>query len=364
VPETKSAPPDALGAAELHRALDWIGTPVVLLDLRGAILHANAALEDLLGLSRRALAATPFARWLADAHPLERALRAARAGEPAAVRFAAELVGAGHPGLPMLASVRLSDTGDCVVVDLWPLHLEARREREERLREQADAHRELVRNLAHEIRNPLGGIRGAAQLLALELPSPELQDYTRVIVHEADRLRTLVDRLLEPHHLASQRQALNIHEVCEHVRALVQAEHAQGLALLRDYDASLPELHGDRGQLVQAVLNIVGNAAQALHDRIRTGDAEIVLRTRVARRVVLGPEQHRMAVVLEIVDNGPGIPQALRERIFLPLVTGRQDGTGLGLTLAQAIVQRHGGVIECDSRPGCTRFAIVLPLVT
>jgi len=345
------------------QALDWIGTPVAVLDRQGAVLFANCALENLLGLSRRMLAGIPLARLLADAGPLARALADVGTLDDAEVRFSAQLIGAHQAPVEVQACLRAAGpVRPALVLELALPGAHMRQEREERLREQGEAYRELVRNLAHEIRNPLGGIRGAAQLLQLELPGPELADYTRLIIAEADRLRALLDRLLEPHRAGGQPGQVNIHEICEHVRTLVQAEHPQGLALRRDYDASIPELHGDRAALVQALLNMLRNACQALAERIAAGDAEIVLRTRVAHQVVLGHRQHRLALVLDVIDNGPGVPETLRERIFLPLVTGRADGTGLGLTLAQAIAQRHGGLVECDSRPGHTRFSLVLPL--
>jgi two-component system nitrogen regulation sensor histidine kinase GlnL len=227
---------------------------------------------------------------------------------------------------------------------------------------QAEVTKELVRNLAHEIKNPLGGIRGAAQLLALDLPSPELLEYTQVIIHEADRLQTLVDRLLAPHRKPHVVSDVNIHEVCERVRSLVLVEHPRGLKVVRDYDASIPEFRGDREQLIQAVLNVVQNAAQALAERIEQGDATIILRTRIARQVTIGKQRYRLALELHIQDNGPGVPEHLRDRIFYPLVSGRDGGSGLGLTLAQTFVQQHQGTIECDSEPGRTVFKIVIPL--
>ena len=232
----------------------------------------------------------------------------------------------------------------------------------QRLLEQAQANKELIRNLAHEIKNPLGGIRGAAQLLQLELASPDLAEYTQVIIHEADRLQHLVDRLLAPHRQPRLVGDVNIHEVCEHVCRLVLAEHPRGLVIQRDYDTSIPEFRGDRAQLVQALLNIVQNAAQALGERIAAGDAQITLRSRVARQVTLGRQRHRLALELHVIDNGPGVPEAIKERIFYPLVTGRGGGSGLGLPLAQAFVQHHQGMIDCESRPGCTDFRILIPL--
>nr|WP_312759265.1 nitrogen regulation protein NR(II) [Pulveribacter sp.] len=344
--------------------MDWVRTLVAVLAPDGTTLFVNAALEDALGLSRRALRGADFCPLLADPAPLRQALAGVRAQDFAALHFTVELHGARGQLLPVQATASLHEPTGGVLLELWPLHAQARHEREEQLRAQGETHKELIRNLAHEIRNPLGGIRGAAQLLELELPAPALADYTRVIIREADRLQSLVDRLLEPHRHPQHMADVNIHEICEHVRDLVLAEHPRGLEVVRDYDASIPELRGDRDQLVQVVLNIVRNAAQALQARIAAGDARIELRTRVARQLTLGRQRHRLALLLDVVDNGPGVPPHLQERIFVPLVTGRAEGTGLGLTLAQAFVQRHGGIIECESRPGCTRFGVVLPLAT
>ena len=219
-----------------------------------------------------------------------------------------------------------------------------------------------IRNLAHEIKNPLGGIRGAAQLLEMELESRDLKEYTQVIIHEADRLQSLVDRLLAPHRRAQVVGDVNIHEVCERVRSLVLAQYPRGLKVLRDYDISLPDFRGDREQLIQAVLNIVQNAAHALADRIEQGDAQIALRTRAARQVTIGKQRWRLALELHIEDNGPGVPEEIKDRIFYPLVSGRDGGSGLGLTLAQTIAQQHQGMIDVESEPGHTDFRITLPL--
>jgi two-component system nitrogen regulation sensor histidine kinase GlnL len=225
------------------------------------------------------------------------------------------------------------------------------------------ATKELIRNLAHEIKNPLGGIRGAAQLLGMELAhSRELTEYTQVIVQEADRLQSLVDRLLAPHRKPHVVSDVNVHEVLERVRALILAEFPRGLEVERNYDISIPEFRGDREQLIQAVLNIAHNAAQALAERIAAGDARIVMQTRIARQVTLGKQRWRLALDLHIEDNGPGVPESIRDRIFYPLVSGREGGSGLGLTLAQTFVQQHQGTIECESEPGRTVFKIIIPL--
>ncbi|TMH80462.1 MAG: PAS domain-containing sensor histidine kinase, partial [Betaproteobacteria bacterium] len=224
-----------------------------------------------------------------------------------------------------------------------------------------------IRNLAHEIKNPLGGLRGSAQLLERELDRPSLREYTRVIIKEADRLQALMDRLLTPHRPPNH-VPMNIHEVCERVRSLILAEFPEGIRVRRDYDVGLPEFRGDLEQLIQAVLNIARNAAQAILGARATAAAglqkrgEIVLRTRVARQVTLARRLRRLALELQVIDNGPGVPAEIRDQIFYPLVSGREGGTGLGLTLAQTFVHHHHGVVECDSQPGRTSFRIVLPL--
>ena len=194
------------------------------------------------------------------------------------------------------------------------------------------------------------------------MATPELTEYTQVIIREADRLQSLVDRLLAPHRRPHLVGDVNIHEVCERVRSLILAEFPRGLRLVRDYDTSIPEFRGDREQLIQTVLNIAHNACQALAERIAEGDAQISLRTRVARQVTFGKQRYKLALELHVIDNGPGVPDAIKERIFYPLVSGREGGSGLGLTLAQTFVQQHHGLIEVDSTPGHTDFKILIPL--
>ena len=345
------------------QTLDFLSLLVAVLHRDGSLQFANMALESTLGLSRRTLAGLDFAQFFCDPALLQTALQGARQPDFAALRFEAALKRPHQEPVPVHVSVAAGELPGEVLVELWPLEQQARQEREERLREQAQAHKELIRNLAHEIKNPLGGLRGAAQLLELELASPELAEYTQVIIHEADRLQSLVDRLLAPHRHPHLVGDVNIHEVCEHVRALVLLEHPQGLRVVQDYDISIPEFRGDRVQLIQAVLNIVQNAAQALAAQMARGeDACITLRTRVARQITLGRERHKLALQLHVIDNGPGVPEAIRERVFYPLVSGRDGGSGLGLALAQTFVQRHHGILECDSVPGRTDFRILLPL--
>jgi two-component system, NtrC family, nitrogen regulation sensor histidine kinase GlnL len=344
------------------QSLDLLATLVAVLDAHGGVMFVNAALEDALGISRRSIAGAPLTDWFIDPGPLTNALAGPRGVEYSVIRYDARLKRLNNEPLPVHVVVAHTDVPGEVIVEMIPLEQQARQEREERLIDQAQANKELIRNLAHEIKNPLGGIRGAAQLLQMELDSKELIEYTQVIVHEADRLQSLVDRLLAPHRRPHVVGDVNIHEVCERVRSLILAEFPKGLRVVRDYDTSIPEFRGDREQLIQAVLNIAHNAAQALTERIEAGDASIVFRTRVARQVTFGKQRYRLALELHVIDNGPGVPDAIKDRIFYPLVSGRDGGSGLGLTLAQTFVQQHHGLIECDSEPGCTDFKLLIPL--
>jgi two-component system, NtrC family, nitrogen regulation sensor histidine kinase GlnL len=372
-PATPAVDPAPLTGFE---AFDQMATMVAVVRPDGRCLLANAALEDRTGVARRTLQRGRVQDLLADPRPLADTLRAVSANEVASGRFDALMqrgpaFGPGHTELPVHVIVSQTDWPDRVLVEMIEIEQQTRLDREERTLEQAQANKELVRNLAHEIKNPLGGIRGAAQLLAMELGSKELTEYTQVIIHEADRLQALVDRLLAPHRRPQVVGDVNIHEICERVRSLVLAEYPRGLKVVRDYDTSIPEFRGDREQLIQAVLNIAHNATQALagppgdspySGRIARGDAELVLRTRIARQATFGKQRFRLALELHIQDNGPGVPEAIRDRIFSPLVSGRDGGTGLGLTLAQTFVQQHHGTIDCDSVPGRTVFKLLIPL--
>ena len=344
-------------------SFDLLATPVAVLNAHGQMLAVNAALEDVLGQSSRSLVGHALATHFADPKPLHSALLGVRNNEFAALRYEAALRRMHHSDhLPVHVIIAPSERNDEVIVELLPVEQKTRQEREERLLEQAQVNKELIRNLAHEIKNPLGGIRGAAQLLEMELQNKDLTEYTQVIIHEADRLQTLVDRLLAPHRRPHVVGDVNIHEVCERVRSLILAEFPRGLSVVRDYDISIPEFRGDKEQLIQVVLNIAHNAAQALHERRAQGDAQITLRTRILRQVTFGKQRYRLALELHVEDNGPGIPDSIKDRIFYPLVSGREGGSGLGLTLAQTFVQQHHGLIECASEPGCTDFKILIPL--
>jgi len=244
-----------------------------------------------------------------------------------------------------------------VLIELQRVDEQLRLLNEERLINQTRASADLLRGLAHEIKNPLGGLRGAAQLLEGELKNESLREYTEVIIGEADRLQTLLDRMLGPNR-PPRLEETNIHEVLERVRTLVSAESGgSSLHITRDYDPSIPTLMADADLLIQALLNIVRNAAQHLNN-----SGEIQLRTRILRQVTIGHKHHRLVCSLEVQDNGPGISEELQKTIFLPMVTGRAEGTGLGLSIAQSIIHRQGGVIECQSRPGKTIFTLLIPL--
>jgi two-component system nitrogen regulation sensor histidine kinase GlnL len=346
--------------------LDLLASAVMILDAEYKVAYVNPACEHLLESSSKTLLQQKFTEVFSNGEKLTTVFQQAAAHQFADKRQDLALERVGREALHAHVIVTaLDDPTFPILIELRENEQQLKLDREERLLDQSLANKELIRNLAHEIKNPLGGIRGAAQLLELELPErhvKELREYTQVIIKEADRLQTLVDRLLAPHRSPHIVGDVNIHEVCERVRSLIMAEFPKGLTIKRDYDLSVPEFRGDKEQLIQAVLNIAHNAAQALSDRIKAGDAELILRTRIARQVTLAKVRYRLALDLHIVDNGPGIPAEIQDRIFYPLVSGRDGGSGLGLTLAQTFVQQHMGVIECESRPGCTDFRILIPL--
>lgn len=259
-----------------------------------------------------------------------------------------------------------NDNVDAFIIELQPLDRLLRISREEGLLASQQNSQTLIRGLAHEIKNPLGGLRGAAQLLAKELPNEALCDYTNIIIEEADRLSNLVDRMLGSHSLMDL-TPLNIHEVLERVKQLVNAETGGKITIIRNYDPSIPELVGDKERLIQAMLNIVRNAMQAMlpsWGKEGTANPTITLKTRTLRQFTIGTQRHRLVCRIKICDNGPGIPKELLETIFLPMVSGRADGTGLGLSISQSIINHHNGLIECSSEPGNTAFSIYIPLKT
>jgi two-component system nitrogen regulation sensor histidine kinase GlnL len=344
-------------------SLDLLATGVLFVDADGTIGYANQAAEVLLDTSRRHLIGQPAQRLFTDEHQLERLMQSAAAGDLGQLPHVVELRRPlREPVLVHVLASGLDADASRLLLEMTEIGEQLRVSREDRQLGLSEANRQLLRNLAHEIRNPLGGIRGAAQLLERELPLGEQREFTRVIIAEADRLQALVDRLLAPHRVPRVVAEYSVHEICERVRAVILAEFPRGLEIQRDYDASMPSGRGDKEQLIQAVLNIVRNAAQALGGRIADGDAQIILRTRVARHVTIARRHVRLAAELTVIDNGPGVPEELVDRIFFPLVSGREDGTGLGLSLAQAFVLANEGGIEFDSKPGRTAFRILLPL--
>ena len=346
--------------------LELLASAVLLLDRQGRVVYANPAAEHLLESSIKALRQQKLTDLFLNGEQLAAVFQQALAHQFDDLRQDLILERSGREPLWVdTIATALDNPATPVLIELRENVQQLKLEREERLLDQSQVNKELIRNLAHEIKNPLGGIRGAAQLLELELPErhvKELREYTQVIIKEADRLQTLVDRLLAPHRLAHIVGDVNIHEVCERVRSLIVAEFPHGLTIRRDYDLSIPQFRGDKEQLIQAILNIAHNAAQALAERIQSGDADLTFQTRVVRQVTLAKVRYRLALDLHIIDNGPGIPADIQERIFYPLVSGRDGGSGLGLTLAQTFVQQHMGVIECESRPGCTDFRVLIPL--
>ena len=341
------------------RILDNLATGVLGFDAHCRVVYLNQVAESLLGISsRHAIGQHPEPHIRCDDRELLDLVRLARDGQVVSKR-----------GASLSRADREVITVDCLVTHVGEQHADTiielnqvdrqlRIHREAQLLSQQAATRDLLRGLAHEIKNPLGGLRGAAQLLASELADPELGEYTDIIIDEADRLKVLVDNMLGPNRRPESRM-LNIHHVLERVRNLIIAEYGDANAeIIRDYDPSIPDVYGDMDQLIQALLNVVQNAVRALAGR---NDARIRLSTRVARNLTIGDVRHRLVARVEITDNGPGIPEALRETLFLPMVTSG-EGMGLGLSIAQTLITRHGGLIECNSHPGNTTFTILLPL--
>lgn len=356
----------ASAAPFVPNLLDQLPNAIIIFDGKTKhLFYANPAAESALELSRKAIVGHLLDELFADNPALNGMIDEVANNVTAAQRQ--EMILHVFPNtidydaVPAHVVIALLDEPDLMLMEWFPLDQQLRSERDERVTQQVEANKQLMRNLAHEIKNPLGGIRGAAQLLEFELPEKGLREYTQVIIKESDRLQTLVDRLLAPHRRAHTTELINLHEALERVRSLVLAEFPNGLRIIRNYDTSLPDIIGDKEQLIQAVLNIAHNAAQALSEEIRRGTAVIEFRTRVARSVTIAKQRYKLALDLHVIDNGPGIPEEIRDRIFFPLVSGREGGSGLGLTLAQTFVQQHQGFIACESQPGKTDFHIQIP---
>lgn len=350
----------------LHtRILDNLKTAILLVEPNLTLGYLNTAAEALLEISGSRMLGEPITSLFSEQDDTVAGLREAiRAGSAFTKRETLLTLPGGQQITVDYAVTPILEEGERVslVMELQPLDRMLRISREEGILSFQQSTRALVRGLAHEIKNPLGGLRGAAQLLARELPGSALRDYTNIIIEEADRLRKLVDQMLGPHK-APDKKPLNIHEAIERVRQLLEAETHGAVAFIRDYDPSIPDLLGDKEQLIQAVLNIVRNAVEALAAMPEPPTRPtVLLRTRTLRQFTIGTQRHRLVAKVDIGDNGPGIPPALVETIFLPMVSGRPDGTGLGLSISQSIINRHNGLIECASVPGNTLFSLYIPL--
>ena len=343
--------------------IENLTTATLLLDARLRLQYMNPAAEMLLAVSGQRSHGQFISELFTESAEALAALRQAVDQAHPFTKREATLTSVSGQTLTVDYAVTpiLTRRETLLLLEVLPRDRLLRISKEEAQLSNQETTRMLVRGLAHEIKNPLGGIRGAAQLLSRELPEESLKDYTNVIIEEADRLRNLVDRMLGSNKLPSLGMT-NIHEVLEHVASLIEAESQGRIIMARDYDPSIPDLLLDREQMIQAVLNMVRNAMQALTTQTEMGLARLSLRSRTLRQFTIGHTRHRLVCKVEIIDNGPGIPAELQETIFYPMVSGRPDGTGLGLAIAQNIISQHQGLIECESHPGHTAFSIFLPL--
>jgi two-component system, NtrC family, nitrogen regulation sensor histidine kinase GlnL len=347
------------------RLLDNLKTAVLLLDSDLRLCFLNIAAENMLEVSdnkaRQLFIGEILVNAAEDIGEMQTALSKKRSFTKRQVQL--NLIHGKELAVDYTINPFEADGQELVLLELTSLQHSHRISKEESLSSTHATTRELVRGLGHEIKNPLGGIRGAAQLLAQELNDEELKDYTNVIIEEADRLRKLVDRLVGSRKPLELRQ-INIHEVMERVRSLVEAEvSGKGISLTRDYDPSIPPLLADPEQLIQAMLNIVRNAMQALSSPSAEHDlGTIELRTRIVRNATVGAKFRKLAVSMEVIDNGPGIPEEMIGNIFYPMISGRADGTGLGLSITHSIISLHKGMIEVESKPGATCFKVTLPI--
>lgn len=341
--------------------LEHLASAVMLLNQSNQVVYANPSTEILFALSATQIAGSHISDVFLNCEILQIAIDNAVKNDSPYREHEFLITTLRQQSFAVTCTVTPVEMSQAtLLLEFQQMDQQLRIAREERMLIQQQANSELLRNLAHEIRNPLGGLRGAAQLLEHELPNPSLREYTQVIIKEADRLQSLMDRLLVPHRVPKY-EPTNIHEVLERVRSLLLAESPNNIKVRRDYDTSLPDLIGDREKLIQTVLNIARNAVQAMQSNGAV-NAEVILRTRAERQVTLAKKRYRVAIKLQIIDNGPGIPADIKDKIFYPLVTGREGGSGLGLALAQTFVTQHHGMIDCESQPGKTCFTILLPV--
>ena len=349
-----------LNKVDLHtRILEGMNSAVLLFDQALRLRYINPAGESLFSISARHMIDEPYQALIQDGADLQQQLdEAFRSGRPFTRHEVSLDLGNDINVMMDFTAVPLLEPGYPaeMLVELHSVDRLLRISREENQFVQQQAMQEILRGLAHEIKNPLGGLRGAAQLLERQLDSEDLKEYTRVIIDEADRLQKLVNRILGPNNLPNK-HSINIHHVLEHVRSLLMAEGEHQIDIRRDYDPSIPELEADPDQLIQAILNITRNAYQALGE-----EGTITLRTRIERKYTLGKQRYDLVARIEIIDNGPGIPEDMLDKIFFPMVTGRAEGTGLGLSIAQSLIQQHDGLVEVNSVPGHTVFAVLLPI--
>lgn len=340
--------------------LDHQTCGVLILNADLKISYLNQAAEALLQASHQQLLGEPVQVALNDAGTPPEVLAAVLAGGQAFTKRGARVrtVSGAELHVDYTVSPILDRVPNELLIEIQPLDRLLGINRDDHQVDIQETTQKLVRGLAHEIKNPLGGIRGAAQLLDRELTTERQRDYTRIIIEEADRLRNLVDRMLGPNRLP-QLIRINVHHVLEHLIQLIEAEQPGRIKIERDYDPSLPEIEGDLDQLIQALLNVVRNAQQAMED---VDEPTLTLRTRIIRQFTIGACRHRLVVQIDITDNGSGIPEALIERIYYPMISGRPNGSGLGLSITQNIVNQHHGLIKAASQPGRTTFSVILPL--
>lgn len=346
-------------AALAVRVLDNLATAVLLFDKALRLLSINSAGEGLLSVSHKQIAGmTPRQIWPEAAFFYKTVQRALESGSTCVERGLDMRLSPGR-GIKvdcMITPILTGETAEEILVELVDADSFARVMREVNQKTVQEAGREAVKGMAHEIKNPLGGIRGAAQLLEKELTDAGLSEYTRIIISEADRLRNFIDRMLTASVLP-EKKAINIHEALEYVRSVLTAENAAAINIKRDYDPSLPPVAADREQIIQALLNLLRNAAQAI-----AADGQITLRTRVQRQVTIQHRLNRHVIVVDIIDDGPGIPAEIGAGAFYPMITGRAEGTGLGLSIAQQLIQAHGGLISYERRNEQTCFTLLLPV--
>lgn len=340
--------------------LDSLSAAIVCLDHELRLRFVNPAAEALLEISGTRGCGHSISEVLSDSRELEAVMfDAIQTGQAYTTRQGELVLKSGNKVTVDYAITPIvEDEWPRLLIELYPLDRYLRINRDEILRDHQEITRQMIRGLAHEIKNPLGGIRGSAQLLERELSDAGQKEYTDIIISETDRLTALVDRLLGPRDAPTPRDT-NIHELLEHVIKLIDLESDGRIAFSRDYDPSLPEIHVDRELMIQAILNIARNAMQSLAE---SSDAEIRIITRAERQFTIGTVKHKKVLLVHIIDNGPGIPEPLQSHLFYPMISGRPDGTGLGLSLAQSIIHQHSGLIEMTSEPGHTDFTIIIPL--